>query len=334
PPPPPVPVVLWHGLGDRFDGAGLQLVKQDLEARPELRHVFVHIVTLAQDGPADQRATFFGHANDQVSSVCAQLAALPRLVDPVENPSRQFDAIGFSQGGQFLRAVVERCNGPKLGGVTVRNLITLGSQHVASQSTLPPCPPNSSPFSFCRLMHLSLIREGVYSPWAQRNLIPAQYFRDPDRIDEYLDRNDFLRDINNERRGDRQPYGGGVEVGLTVEAEAGNSTGRRRNATYKENFKSLNRFVMFRFSNDLTVVPPHSAHFTLPASPNSTTCLPPCYPPPLPWSHLPLYQQDYLGLRHLHRSGGRVERGVCKGEHMQIGKGCWEAVVRHLGARG
>lgn len=25
---------------------------------------------------------------------------------------------------------------------------------------------------------------------------------------------------------------------------------------------------------------------------------------------------------------------MCKGEHMQIGKGCWEAVVRHLGASG
>ena len=58
-------------------------------------------------------------------------------------------------------------------------------------SALPPCPPGSSPFSFCRLMHLSLIREGVYSPWAQHNIIPAQYFRDPDRIQEYLDRNDF-----------------------------------------------------------------------------------------------------------------------------------------------
>lgn len=94
-------------------------------------------------------------------------------------------------------------------------------------------------------MHLSLIREGVYSPWAQHNIIPAQYFRDPDRIQEYLDRNDFLRDINNERRGDRQPPYGRGEVGLSVQVEEDDSTGR--NATYKENFKSLNRFVMFRF---------------------------------------------------------------------------------------
>lgn len=103
-------------------------------------------------------------------------------------------------------------------------------------SALPPCPPGSSPFSFCRLMHLSLVREGVYSTWAQRNIVPAQYFRDPDRIDEYLDRNDFLRDINNERTGDRQPYERARKPGDT-----------ERNATYRVNLSSLNRFVMFRF---------------------------------------------------------------------------------------
>lgn len=83
-----------------------------------------------------RRATFFGCADDQVATVCAQLAALPDLTDRTRNPSRRFDAIGFSQGGQFLRAVVERCNGVGLGGVTVRNLITLGSQHVRSPSSL------------------------------------------------------------------------------------------------------------------------------------------------------------------------------------------------------
>lgn len=137
---------LWHGLGDRFDSPGLQALKQDLQARPELHNVFVHIVNLSpqdSDGPADQRATFFGHANAQVSLVCARLAAIPQLVDPLENPSRQFDAIGFSQGGQFLRAVVERCNGAPLGGVTVRNLITLGSQHVRSSLALAPTQPET-----------------------------------------------------------------------------------------------------------------------------------------------------------------------------------------------
>lgn len=88
----------------------------------------------------DRRASFFGLANDQVAAGCDQLAQLANLTDPVLNPSRQFDAIGFSQGGQFLRAVVERCSGAGLGGVNVRNLITLGSQHVRALSLPRPEP--------------------------------------------------------------------------------------------------------------------------------------------------------------------------------------------------
>ncbi|POY75349.1 hypothetical protein BMF94_1578 [Rhodotorula taiwanensis] len=324
----PVPIVIWHGLGDRFDNDGLQSLKTDLQEREGFEGVFVHIVQLAQDGPGDQRATFFGLADDQVETVCEQLAGLPELTDEDQNPSRQFDAIGFSQGGQFLRAVVERCNGARLGGVTMRNLITLGSQHLGI-SALPPCPPGSSPFSPCRLMHLSLVREGVYSTWAQRNIVPAQYFRDPERIDEYFERNEFLRDINNERVGDRQPYG---------RSPAGESAFSRadgddepRNETYKANLSSLDRFVMFRFSDDMTVIPPHSAHFTLPLDPTNSTCIPPCYSTPLPWSSLPLYHQDYVGLRALDESA-RVRKEVCQGQHMQIGDECWEAVVKHLGS--
>ena len=83
---------------------------------------------------ARRRATFFGSANDHVAHVCAQLADLPQLVDPVLNPSGQFDALGFSQGGQLLRAVVERCGAVGRGvaspGATMRRLVTVGSQHV------------------------------------------------------------------------------------------------------------------------------------------------------------------------------------------------------------
>lgn len=75
--------------------------------------------------PSDERsfpvprskATFFGNANEQVHLAASQISDLPFL-------SRGFDAIGFSQGGQLLRAYVERYNRPP-----VRNLITLGSCH-------------------------------------------------------------------------------------------------------------------------------------------------------------------------------------------------------------
>ncbi|BGP51327.1 hypothetical protein JCM10450v2_007265 [Rhodotorula kratochvilovae] len=298
---PPVPIVIWHGLGDRFDAPGLLSLKEDLEQTPGLEGVFVHIVEVGEDGTSDQRATFFGSANAHVEHVCAQLAALPQIVDPLLNPSQQFDGLGFSQGGQLLRAVVERCGTVGAGkgseGARMRRLVTVGSQHMGI-SELSPCPPKSSPLSPCKLMHLSLVRSGIYTPWAQHNIVPAQYFRDPNRIDEYLAQNDFLRDINNERVGDAQ---------VGDEARGEEDGDEPRNATYKTNLAALDKLVLFRFSNDMTV--------------------PGCYATPLPWADLPLYSADYIGLRALHERG-RVGRRVCEGVHMEIEEECWGAIVR------
>ncbi|GAA5954133.1 hypothetical protein JCM21900_002900 [Sporobolomyces salmonicolor] len=336
PPIPPVPIVIWHGLGDRFDAPGLLELKADLESREGLEGVFVHIIKIGDDGASDQRSTFFGDANKQVALACEQLSALSELMDPLLNPSGHFDALGFSQGGQLLRGVIERCGGGKKG-LKVRNLITVGSQHMGI-SSLPPCPPGSSPFSACHLMHLSLIREGVYSPWAQHNILPAQYFRDEARIDDYLRVNRFLKDINNEREGDEEvgPVPGAEGAWVWEEGEEENKS---RNQTYKHNFSQLNKLVLLRFSDDITVVPPHTSHFTLP-SPSARNCpsppgpsSPPCYLTPVPFDHLPLYREDYIGLRLLDERGA-VVKGVCRGAHMQIDETCWEGVVRWFGQRG
>ncbi|KAK4706167.1 palmitoyl-protein thioesterase, partial [Phenoliferia sp. Uapishka_3] len=353
----PVPVVLWHGLGDRYDAPGLLSLKTDLEERPDLKGVFVWIVKLADDGTSDQRATFFGSANDQVAAVCDQLRALPEIMDPKLNPSGKFDAIGFSQGGQLLRAVVERCGGK--GGLNVRNLITVGSQHMGV-SSMPPCPPGSSPFGACRLMHLSIVREGLYSNFAQHKIIPAQYFRDEARIHDYLSVNNFLRvssphnansiwwaehgrhaltpfrlttqDINNERVGDKEVGPPADNAGLFDEED----NPEPRNETYKENFSALENLVLLRFSEDATVVPPQSAHFTLP-SPYAHNCPSPadpldpsCYLDPLPYSYLPLFAYDYIGLRQLDLKD-KIYRGVCEGQHMEIRDDCWDLIASWLG---
>ncbi|GAA6008129.1 hypothetical protein JCM10207_007039 [Rhodosporidiobolus poonsookiae] len=327
----PVPVVIWHGLGDRFDAPGLAELKSDLESRPNLEGVFVHIVQLGDDGAADQRATFFGSAVSQIDEVCEQLNALPELVSPKLNPSGVFDAIGFSQGGQLLRGVVEKCTEAS-SKLRVRNLITVGSQHMGI-SAFPPCPPDSPPFSACRLMHLGLVREGVYSSWAQHQIVSAQYFRDEARIDDYLRVNTFLKDINNEREGDDQVGAPSGERGDAMDEP------EPRKKDYKENLARLNRLVMLRFSEDVTVVPAHSSHFTLP-SPNATNCPTPpspadpfCYSTPVAWKDLPLYREDYVGLKRLDEAG-RIVKGVCEGAHMQISAECWEGVVRWLGKRG
>lgn len=80
-------------------------------------------------------------------------------------------------------------------------------------------------------------------------------------------------------------------------------------------------------------MPPHSAHFTLP-SPNATNCPPlinpACYLDPVAWPDLPLYSEDYVGLRQLNERGA-VVLGECRGVHMQVDEECWENIASWLG---
>jgi palmitoyl-protein thioesterase len=54
-------------------------------------------------GPvSDFLSGFYGNANVEVARVCTHLKGLAKLKDG-------FTLVGFSQGGQFGRAVVQRC---------------------------------------------------------------------------------------------------------------------------------------------------------------------------------------------------------------------------------
>jgi palmitoyl-protein thioesterase len=114
----PLPLVIWHGLGDAFNGEGLQEVGALAEAANP--GTFVYTISLGgSDANADRSATFFGNVTAQIEQVCDALASHPIL-----STAPAIDAIGFSQGGQFLRGYVEKCNNPP-----VRSLVTFGSQH-------------------------------------------------------------------------------------------------------------------------------------------------------------------------------------------------------------
>ncbi|KAL9936068.1 hypothetical protein V8E36_004910 [Tilletia maclaganii] len=184
------PIVIWHGLGDSAFSEPMHQVRGLLE--DTYPGIFVHLVHIADDVGSDQRAGIFGDVNEQIELVCHQFAQVPQL----ENG---FDAIGFSQGGQFLRAYVERCNSPP-----VRNLVTFGSQHQGI-ADLPACKPVDI---LCRLAE-SAMRAGVYSNYAQHHVVSAQYFRNPldkHSFQDYLSKNAFLADIPSaEQRTSHQP---------------------------------------------------------------------------------------------------------------------------------
>jgi len=217
------PVVIWHGMGDtccneQSIGGFMEILKELL---PD---TFVHSVMVSDSDSEliERKNSYFGNVNNHVDYVCNRLREddiYPYLKDG-------FNAIGFSQGGQFLRAYVERCNDPP-----VYNLITYGGQH-NGVSAVPGCINDDS--DFCARMRV-LLSSNVYSSFIQKNVVQAQYFKSIDNYDEYLEKSLFLADINNERE--------------------------EKNAQYKENMLKLNKFVMIRFEEDQTVVPASTTWF-------------------------------------------------------------------------
>ncbi|GBF88133.1 hypothetical protein Rsub_00845 [Raphidocelis subcapitata] len=265
-----LPVVLWHGMGDSCCAAGsMGAVRAAIE---EELGVFVHSVATGDGEYHDIWSSFMGNVNAQVEVVCDALADMPEL-------EGGFNMVGFSQGGQFLRAVVERC-GHRLP--PVHTLITVGGQHQGVMNT-PGCTQGSAATGWadkaCQVMQ-GLLARGAYAPWVRENVVQAQYFKDPHNLDAYLASSTFLADINNDRD---------------------DKEGR-----YADNLAALERLVLYRFEDDSTVVPRDSAWFSFF---NGTDLVPLC--------EQDIYTEDWIGLRRIGEKGGLYFESV-PGEHMQF----------------
>jgi palmitoyl-protein thioesterase len=259
----PLPLIIWHGLGDNYAAEGLASVAELAEeANPG---TLVYMIRIDDDASADRSASFFGNLTEQIDKVCADLAAHPIL-----STAPAVDALGFSQGGQFLRGYIERCNFPP-----VRSLVTFGSQH-----------NGISEFQTCGAMDWlckgaqGLLRSNTWSSFVQNRLVPAQYFRDLNQYDNYLEHSNFLADINNERA--------------------------LKNQTYKTNLERLEKFIMYIFEEDQTVVPKESGWF---AEVNGTEVT--------PLRERDIYREDWIGLKTLDKKGA-LEFKTTGGRHMAL----------------
>ncbi|KAK4144490.1 Alpha/Beta hydrolase protein [Dichotomopilus funicola] len=259
----PLPVVVWHGLGDAFNADGMRDVAEIID---EVNSgTLVYPIRMDEDGSRDRYLSFVGNVTEQVDKVCSDLASHPIL-----STAPAIDAVGFSQGGQFLRAYVERCNNPP-----VRSLITFGSQHNGITS-FRECAPTDW---ICRFA-MAVLRGDAWSDRVQSSLVPAQYYRNPEEYEQYLEHSNFLADINNERPD--------------------------KNPEYKKNLAQLDNFVMYMFEDDTTVIPKETAWFEEVNGTEST-----------PLRARKLYSEDWIGLRTLDRKGGLKFR-TAPGDHMQL----------------
>jgi len=211
-------IVRSSGLGDTYQADGMQRIAELAdEVNPG---TLVYSIRMDDNASRDRYASFVGNLTEQVAKACADIAAHPIL-----STAPAIDALGFSQGGQFLRAYVERCNNPP-----VRSLITFGSQHNGI-SAFRDCSPTDW---VCRVA-MAILKTDAWSGTVQSKLVPAQYYRNPAEFEQYLEYSNFLADINNERAA--------------------------KNEQYKQNIIRLQNFVMYMFEDDTTVIPKETAWF-------------------------------------------------------------------------
>lgn len=246
----PPPIFVWHGLGDSCKSPIMDGVIQALEGY--LKRAAVPIC-VGETGRKDAQAGVFGDANEHVRKACEQVTRDKRA-------RNGYLGLGFSQGGLFMRALAQRCEGPPM-----LSLVTLGSPH-EGVADLPGCPSQVG-WAGCALFR-RLVWIGAYSRMVRNRLVPAQYYKDPLRLEDYRRRNPFLPSVNCEQEQ------GGEECGSDGE--------------YARRLRRLCHLVLVRFGKDKLVVPKDSAWF---ADFNATNLI--------PLRQQASYKQDLLGLRSL-----------------------------------
>lgn len=211
------PIVMWHGMGDSccFSFSLGSIAKSLNESLPG---VYVHSLRIGNNVIEDVTNGYFMHPDKQIEMACDLVKKDPLL-------QNGFNAIGFSQGGQFLRALVQRCPDIKM-----KNLISVGGQHQGVYG-VPQC--GSLNHTLCDYIR-KLLSHAAYIEWVQDFLVQATYWHDPLHEAEYKNASTFLADINNE---------------VTI------------NQDYIDRLDTLENLVMIKFEKDTMVQPVDSEWF-------------------------------------------------------------------------
>ncbi|GMS90732.1 hypothetical protein PENTCL1PPCAC_12907, partial [Pristionchus entomophagus] len=212
----PTPVVLWHGAGDTCCQPGSMSGLAE-HVRDAIPGVYIYSIGLDKDPPTDRVMSYLANMNEQVQRVCDWIAADPKL-------QNGYNAIGESQGCQFLRAVAQRCPFPRM-----KTLMSLGGQHQGvygrSRNTVDS-PKRRAISRFRELQRLITMKSF--------SLVQAQYYHDADDEELYRNSSIFIAEINNE-----------VVI----------------NESYKTNLMALDNLVLVMFDEDITVIPRESSWF-------------------------------------------------------------------------
>ena len=128
--------------------------------------IYVHPITIGKNAKEDAKASWWNSDSMNVilDRICTNLTNTPQL-------KKGFNALGLSQGGLFLRALVQKCS-----TIKVFNLVTLGSPHMGV-AHIPGCSEPKYNGTFLCKKGKTVARYSVYNPPFRTRLVPAQYFK-------------------------------------------------------------------------------------------------------------------------------------------------------------
>jgi palmitoyl-protein thioesterase len=229
-----------------------------------------------------------------VDNVCKQLVQNEMII----KSGGVFNAIGFSQGGQFLRAVIQRCSNndtysnPSGIKLRVNNLISIGGQHQGVFG-LPRCPGvNVTLCEYARKM----LDYGAYIGFVQSHLAQSNYWHDPFDHENYINKCAFLPDINNEKP--------------------------QKKESYKKNLTTLKTLVLVLFTEDTMVQPRTSQWFGFYRDGQDQQLV--------DMRDTNLYKQDWIGLKELDTQN-KIKFVECHGDHLRFTDQWFiENVIPHL----
>jgi len=182
------------------------------------------------------KTSLYSPLTEQLNELCSTIYAIDELKDG-------FNFIGMSQGGLLARGYTEQCN-----KYPVLNLITMVSPHGGV---------------------IENINIAMYSAFWQKQLSIASYWRDPQNLNNYLEKCSYLPIINNEK--------------FTLISDI-----------QIKNIKSLKNFILIWSENDDVVNPPESGKFSFYDYNYNVIDI----------EETLLYKDDLLGLKYLDEKNG------------------------------
>jgi len=186
-PPPLLPIVLVHGMGDHATAEGMQRLNAVLAEHVNHSRPIMNLA-LGNGGVEDMLASFFLTMNEQTDALIRVVQSNPLL-------SNGFHAITLSHGSLLLRAYIQQCNSPP-----VSRWISMHGP-LMGVAGLPGCEATDR--EVCARVD-GLVALGAATAFVQQRLAQANYYRDPLRLEAYRAHNIFLPFLNHEEEEEKE----------------------------------------------------------------------------------------------------------------------------------